>query len=329
MTGMDRTARRWATGLALAALLGGAGCSKESTPTPSAASLPSSGSASDPAPSTSSEPSGGSPDPTDASDPTLPTSSSTTARPRPPVPSGDVRLAPGPVTYLALGDSLTAGDGDDEGVGYVGRIAAQIDAAPGRSGTEVVNLGRSGWDSSSMADGQEGGDSQLERALAEARDAAAEGRAVLATVLIGSNDLWYVYEYGAEEGTPTSDEDTAATTYRTNLERTVEALQEAGAVVVIGLPDDQSLRPGAASIERLNEMLPATTADEVDRMAVLAGRLGDIATEVGAERGAPIVDTNDPFWADPAAMADDGIHPNGDGYATLAERWMQAIGPLL
>ena len=161
------------------------------------------------------------------------------------------------------------------------------------------------------------------------RKAAGNGTAVLATVLIGSNDLWYVYQNGAENPTPSSDEDAAVATYRTNLDRTVRELQEAGAVVVVGLPDDQSLRPGAADIVRLNQMLSDVTQDEVGQMAALAKRLAKTAEEVAAERAAPTVVTDDPFWADPSRMAPDGIHPNAAGYTDLAARWMQVVGPIV
>ena len=104
-------------------------------------------------------------------------------------------LAPGPVTVIALGDSLTAGDGDDAGHGFVGRLTETISARPGREGSTLTNLGQSGWDSTMLVSGQDGGgEAELPQAVAAAR-AAAPG-AVLATVLIGSNDLWYVYQNG-------------------------------------------------------------------------------------------------------------------------------------
>jgi lysophospholipase L1-like esterase len=64
-------------------------------------------------------------------------------------------------------------------------------------------------------------------------------------------------------------------------------------------------------------------------MSALAKVLARIATEVAAAYGARTVDTNDPLWADPARMADDGIHPNAAGYTTLANRWTDGITPLL
>jgi lysophospholipase L1-like esterase len=237
-------------------------------------------------------------------------------------------LAAGPVTVIALGDSLTAGEGDDAGKGFVGRLTEAIAARPGREGSKLTNLGQSGWDSSMMVNGYDGGpQAELPQAVAAAR-AAAPG-AVLATVLIGSNDLWYVYQNGAVNPTPRAEEDALVTTYRANLERTLTELQAAGAVVVVGLPDDQSARPIAVDMGRLNQQLSDVTAEEVGKMSTLAGVLDRTAAEVAAAHGAPTVDTNDPFWADPARMADDGIHPNAAGYTALAEMWMGGVAPLL
>lgn len=242
----------------------------------------------------------------------------------------EVQLADGPVTVVMLGDSLTSGEGDETGQGgYAARLVAAIDANEGRAGSSLVNLGVSGWDSTMMVNGGDGAEPQLAPAVEAVRAAVDEGRAVVATVLIGSNDLWYVYEYSEPSGATAESEDAAADLYRANLDRAVEALSEAGATVVVGLPDDQSLRTGVADIERLNAVLPYTTADEVQQMSGLAGRFDDIAVEVAAEHGALTVDTNDPFWADEATMADDGIHPSAAGYDRLTELWLGALAPLL
>ena len=237
-------------------------------------------------------------------------------------------LKSGPVTVIALGDSLTAGEGDDAGKGFVGRLTEAIAARPGREGSTLTNLGQSGWDSTQMVNGYDGGpQAQLPQAVTKAR-AAAPG-AVLATVLIGSNDLWYVYQNGAVNPTPRAEEDAMVAAYRANLERTLTELQAAGAVVVVGLPDDQSARPIAGDMGRLNQQLSDVTAEEVGKMSTLAEVLGRTATEVAAAHGARTVDTNDPFWADPARMAEDGIHPNAAGYTALAGLWVDGVTPLL
>src|SRR5687768_7195797 len=110
-------------------------------------------------------------------------------------------LADGPVTVVALGDSLTYGEGDELGLGgFVGRLTESIGALPGREGSSLVNLGVSGWHSTGMVEGQDGSPAQLPAAVEAVEAAVAEGRAVLATVLIGSNDMAYLYAYGTPEG---------------------------------------------------------------------------------------------------------------------------------
>lgn len=248
-------------------------------------------------------------------------------------PGGDQpehELADGPVTVVTLGDSITAGEGDETGQGgSPARLVTAIDAEEGRTGSSLVNLAVSGWDSTMMVDGGDGAESQLGPAVDAVRAAVDEGQAVVATVLIGSNDLWYVYEYSEPTGATTENEDAAAATYRENLDRAVSELTDAGATVIVGLPDDQSLRPGVADIERLNTVLPYTTAQEVLQMSELAVRFDDIAVEVAAEHGALTVDTNDGFWSEEATMADDGIHPNAAGYDRLTELWLEPLAPLL
>lgn len=233
------------------------------------------------------------------------------------------------MTVVALGDSLTAGVGDDSGQGYAGRLTEAIGAEPGRRNSTLVNLGASGWDSTMLVDGQEGTPAQLAQAVEEVRNAADSGSAVLATVLIGSNDLWYLYNNGSADGTAAGEEDAAVGTYRKNLDRTVRELQAAGAFVVVGLPHDQTVEPGVADLYRLHEVLPDVTAEEVDQMSRLAERLARAAEAVAADQAALTVDTNDSFWADPSKMAEDGIHPNGAGYEDLAALWMAVIKPAL
>jgi lysophospholipase L1-like esterase len=236
-------------------------------------------------------------------------------------------LAPGPITVIALGDSLTAGAGDDRGQGFAGLVVDAIGARPERAGSTLVNLGQSGWTSTEMVEGQPGAPGELGQAVDAAR-AAAPG-SVLATVLIGSNDLWLLYQNGTADPTPSAEEDAAVATYRSNLDRTVQELQGAGAVVVVGLPDDQSLRPIAADIARVNEQLSEVTQEEIGKMSALSEVFARTASEVATAHGVRTVDTNDPFWADPARMTDDGIHPNAAGYAVLGRRWAEVIDPLL
>ena len=173
-----------------------------------------------------------------------------------------------------------------------------------------------------MVDGVEGADGQLPLALAEVATAVGEGRAVLATVLIGSNDLWLLYEGDG-------DEEAAAATYRTNLDRTVRELLDAGAVVVVGLPHDQSLIPLSRDIEALHWFFPNITEDEVPKMSAMSERLATIAEDIADAYGVRTVDTDAPFWQDTATMDEDLGHPNEAGYAALAELWIAVVQDLL
>ncbi len=222
--------------------------------------------------------------------------------------------ADGPL-WVALGDSMTQGIGaSDFDRGWVGQLAASGGAGiPSR----LINLGTSGARV----------DDVLSRQIPAM--AALGHRPDLVTVLIGSNDLWFAYQNGSENPTPTAEEDAVVATYRKNLERTVQELQDAGAIIVVGLPDDQSLRPVAADIARINEALSEVTQEEVGKMSALSKVLDRTAAEVATAHGVRTVDTNDAFWADPARMAEDGIHPNAAGYAQMAGRWVEAVEPLL
>ncbi len=237
------------------------------------------------------------------------------------------RLDPGPVTLVTLGDSLTEGNGDPDGAGFAGRLLDAIAAVPGREGSDLVNLGHSGWTSSDMVDGTGDDPAELSEALTAIADAEPP---VLATVLIGSNDMWLLYnDSWPPDETPAEAEDPAVQLYRDNLERTVVALQEAGALVVVGLPDEQTKRLLGSDPALLQEMLGGVSADELARMGPLGERLYQVAAEVAATHGAPTVDTNDPLWSDPDAMAEDAVHPNQTGYAILADKWFAVVGPLL
>jgi len=236
-------------------------------------------------------------------------------------------VAAGPVTVIALGDSLTEGSGDSEGTGYPARLERLIDAA--RPGSTVTNLGRSGWDSTNLISGQDGTPGELPAALSAIEAAIGEGRGAIATVLIGSNDLWYAYEYGAESGTTASDENDVLGRFRSNLNTICQQLAEAGAVVVIGRVDDQSKRPVAADDTLRRSTFPSTSSDEVRQMSVLAARMNDVIDEVGRAHRAIVAPTDLALFTDPSLLADDGNHPNGAGYDILAAAWLESLRPVL
>src|SRR5262249_26017910 len=133
------------------------------------------------------------------------------------------------ITIVSLGDSLTAGEGEDSGRGYPARIENGLDAE-GQDVAQAINLGRSGWTSQEVMDGGEGDRSQLVAATEAIAEAQQQGNEVIATLLIGSNDLWNLYR--DEEPTTEAAERENLETYRQNVQQIVTTLRQAGAKVV-------------------------------------------------------------------------------------------------
>ncbi|MCC7117622.1 MAG: hypothetical protein IT310_03775 [Anaerolineales bacterium] len=231
-------------------------------------------------------------------------------------------LPAGPVTLVALGDSLTQGDGDDTGSGYPGRLIAMVNEL--RPDSDLTNFGQSGWNSDALINGDQGLPSQLDRAVAEIQIAVSEGRGAVALVWIGSNDLWYLYEYGGNVGDPSEAADREH--FSTNLQTILSRLREAGALVFIALLDDQSLRPIAVK----GEAFPSTTKAELKQMSVQVQRYNEIIAERAAQNGAVTVDFyHTEIFTNPATLYDDGNHPNPAGYDLIAQLWFGALRPFL
>lgn len=251
------------------------------------------------------------------------------AEPADRAPAGVDKLPDGSVTLVTLGDSLTEGSGDEEARGgYTSRLLAQVEAA--RPGSHLANFGRSGWTSLDVIEGANGEPGQLDPALEAVEEATRAGRGALALVLIGSNDLWYLYEYGPEAGTGADAEAEDLARYATNVATIVERLRAAGAVVVLGLVDDQSRRPVAADDAMRRAAFPGTSSAEVARMSAQARAYNDALARLADESGAGTVD----FWhstvfTDAATLDGDGNHPNAAGYDEMAARWFAVVGPLL
>jgi lysophospholipase L1-like esterase len=216
-----------------------------------------------------------------------------TPPPLPPLPDG-------PLTIVALGDSLTEGDGDwpGEGGGYPARIQKSINDL--RPGSRVINLGKSGWDSQQMLEGQ--------------LPAALEAKPHIALVWIGSNNLWY--NNGPGEG-----ETFDLNTYTDHIDTTFRSLTGAGSRVIIALLDDQTLRP--YSIANYDQ-------DFLAHMSHLVTAFNDIIRTKAAEYGATTVDFyNTTIFTDPATLSEDGIHANPAGHDQVAQIWFEAIRRLL
>ena len=231
-------------------------------------------------------------------------------------------LPAGPVHMVALGDSLTQGDGDDSGRGYPGRLLEMVNAV--RPNSTLSNFGQSGWSSDALINGDQGLESQLTRAVSELQDATDQGKATLALVWIGSNDLWYLYEYGGDIDDAGDASD--AQRFEANIDTILSQLRGTGTQVVIALLDDQSKRPVALK----GEAFVSITPDEMNRMSAHVDVYNQIIRDKAAQYGALTVDFySTDIFTNPATLYDDGNHPNQAGYDIIAQKWFDAISPLL
>jgi lysophospholipase L1-like esterase len=230
-------------------------------------------------------------------------------------------LPAGPISMVALGDSLTQGDGDDSGRGYPGRVLNMVNAV--RPGSTLTNLGQSGWNSDALINGDQGIESQLTRAVKQLQSVTAQGRGAVAFVWIGSNDLWYLYEYG--EGSDENDASDAAH-FSSNMDTILGQLHGKGAQVIVALLDDQSKRPVALK----GEAYTATTPDELNRMSAQVVRYNQIIVEKAAQYGALTVDFHaTDIFTNPATLYEDGNHPNQAGYDVIAQKWFEVLSSIL
>jgi lysophospholipase L1-like esterase len=257
-----------------------------------------------------------------------PASASTMATSPTPVADAPASLTPGPVatlpagtlTIATLGDSLTEGQGDDsgQGGGYPARLKALID--PLRAGTTIVNVGHSGWSSADLVNGANGEESELARALAAQPN--------VALVWIGSNDLWYLYEFGPESMTDTAERDDL-TAFEANVDTILGQLTSHGIVACIALLDDESKRPVVANPPNPAELtFPATTAADLELMSRHVAAYNDILARKAAQYGATTVDFyHTTIFTTPATLYSDGNHPNEAGYDQVARIWFAALEP--
>jgi len=226
------------------------------------------------------------------------------------------KLPAGALKIVALGDSLTEGDGDDSGKGYPGRLIALIQKT--RAASQIANFGKSGWTSGNLIKGHDGQPSQLKQAL--------DAKPHIALVWIGSNDLWYLYEYGNPSGTTPQDEQDDLQNYRRNIETIVSELKKGGAVVFIALLDDQSKRPVALK----GEAFTGVTKGELAQMSKQVIAYNNVIKDVAAKPGAITVDFfSTTIFTDAATLYNDGNHPNSKGYDVITQVWFKAIEAVL
>jgi len=237
------------------------------------------------------------------------------------IPIAVSALPSGPVTLVALGDSLTAGDGDDAALGYPGRLLDMVNSV--RPDSTLVNLGQSGWSSDALINGDQGLESQLTRAVTEVTSAVSQGRNPVALVWIGSNDLWYLYEYG--DGSDENDK-FDADRFSANLDVILGRLTDAGARVVIAMLDDQTRRPVAIQ----GEAFVSITPDEMRRMSSHVNWYNEIIAQKAMQYGALTVSFfGTDIFTNPETLYYDGNHPNQAGYDIIAQMWFDVLGGML
>lgn len=231
-------------------------------------------------------------------------------------------LPAGAISLVALGDSLTEGAQDElEKGGYPGRLLPMIEAL--RPGSTLSNLGHSGWNSDALITGDQGLPSELDTAVEVIDQANHNGQPAVALVWIGSNDLWYLYEYGDPDADAEADD---LKHYADNLDTIMGKLTDAGAVIVIATLDDQSKRPVALKGEAFTNISRA----ELKRMSAQVTRYNDLIAEKAEQYGALTVDFYDTtLFTDADTLSDDGNHPNAAGYDWVAQHWFDVLKPLL
>lgn len=212
-----------------------------------------------------------------------------------------------PIKVACLGDSLTEGDGDDRGLGgYPGRLRGRLP-----KGSQVKNLGHSGWTLEMLLQGYEGKPSQVQQAVQWKPD--------VCLLWIGSNDLWYLYEYNNPSP---ADEQQNLQRFGQQLKTCVQKLRNTGSQVVLALLDDQSQRPVAIR----GEAFSGISRQEMQRMASQIQAYNRVIASLGRQQGLKVVDfSQGDLFRNPATLADDGNHPNSQGYDRITEIWLKSI----
>lgn len=207
-------------------------------------------------------------------------------------PSGDGGAAPAALRALALGDSYTIG----EGVAADGRWPARLAADLREDGFAIDDpriVATTGWTTDELA-------SALDAAEPLGRDWD------LVSLLIGVNDQY--------RGRPVAD---YAPAFAMLLDRAIGyAGGRADRVFVLAIPD-WGVTPFAAASGRDR----ATIARELDAYNATAAR-------ICAERGVAFVDiapVSRARGAEPAMLADDGLHPS----AALYAEWARIARPVV
>ena len=203
--------------------------------------------------------------------------------------TSDKPMNPGPVVYVALGDSTGAGIGARDG-GYVVRLFKRIEES--RPGSKLINLCVSGADTDDVVRGQ------LDRAVAANAD--------LVTVGIGINDIGHGL---------TLDQ------FSRNYEQILSTLKEKtkARIVVANIPDISSAPriPGPARNQYQRQIVQ------------FSQRLEEIAARHGVTVFDIYTITTQELASHPEYFSSDGFHPSDAGYEMWAQHMWPTIASVI
>ncbi|MGC5326671.1 GDSL-type esterase/lipase family protein [Brevibacillus sp. SYSU BS000544] len=224
------------------------------------------------------------------------------AKPTAPSTNQPVETAPLPETntlrVVSLGDSLTRGTGDAEGLGYVGRVRQALEKTNKQSIT-LTNLGINGLKSDGLVE-------QLQQA--QVKKLLKEANLILFT--IGGNDL-----FQSSGGLRELD--------RKKVEQATVKLADNYTAI---LREIRELNPKATVVySSLYNPFGDTEAAIETTTPVLAWN--NQANQIAARyQKVIVVPTYDLFFAkEKKYLYSDHFHPNSDGYIKMADRIIQAL----
>jgi lysophospholipase L1-like esterase len=213
--------------------------------------------------------------------------------------------------YVAFGDSITRGVGDDiqadntsadlrsSGIGFTPILNDQLTGALGYPHT-VLEEGVSGSQSSD-------GVSRIPGVLA------AHPRAQVLLVMFGTNDAWFVQRASGLGLTP--GDPGYVGSYKDNMSRIIQAILDDGKEPVLAKAPNYLGNYGSSSIS-------------VEELNALVQEYNQVVDELVAAFGITVVppDFYSHFAAHPEEFADDA-HPNGLGYQSMSDLWMNRLVP--
>ena len=228
-----------------------------------------------------------------------------------------------PITLVTVGDSLTAGDGDDGiGGGYPPRLLDRL--LPAHPGSVVQNFALSGDTTGDLIN------KQLTSAI-EALNAAPASNLKIALVWIGSNDLFGFYNFTIHQdwcismGTDACEE-SEFNQSADNVNTVLAGLKETGAALYIALLDDQSRRPVITDPGLRAATFPDITDEYAARMSTRVSVYNNSVKTHASTHGAATADFfNTTIFENWDTLSDDGNHPNGAGYDAITTIWFNSI----